>query len=127
MIVACGKLKTSILELPSNMISALHKIIRYPDGKSEPSTTECNLLTIYQWSDSPAGKLIKSDLIPAIGVLRKDCPFMLDVVLPETFVTLVRRVKEARPHSLASVDLDSPISCVDVEVTDTLFDSFIYE
>lgn len=33
MIIACGKLKTSILELPSNMISALHKLIRYPDGR----------------------------------------------------------------------------------------------
>lgn len=52
---------------------------------------------------------------------------MLDVLFPKTFVTLVRRVKQARPHSLASVNLNTPISCVDVNVTDTLFDSFIYE
>lgn len=125
MVIACGKLKTSILELPSNMISALHKLIRYPDGSSRPS-----LLSITVHSnhiDSPAGELIKTDLIPAIGTLRKDCPVLLDVLLPSTFVKLVERVKDCRPHALALVDLQVPISCVDVDVTDTIFDCFIYE
>lgn len=110
--MACARIKSYVTDLNNDMVSSLCKLIRYPNGEivyfvmliaraSSPNV------------DSPEGRLIQKELIPAVAVLRKRYPMSLDVLFPDSLVQL--------GHA------QQPLFAHDVVATDRFFDSFLYE
>lgn len=67
-------------------------------------------------TDSPAGRMIRSEIIPCIAFLQRKYPLQLRLVFSTSFLS-----QFCPPSQVQTLD------CTDISYTDNLFDRFIYK
>ena len=80
-LLACSRARTEICKIDGTMINHLAKLIRCLTGIFYPTTK--GLLTDY-YPDTPKGRLVKGDIIPAIAHMHQLYPLLLKVILLST-------------------------------------------
>lgn len=113
-ILACARIKTRLLKLSGTMISAMAKLIRRPDGQLLFPLTLLGFEYSSKVTDTAAGRMIRTTIIPAVALLRAKYPISFDVLFTESFIA-------------AGTPASSSLDCTDIAGSDYLFDSFYYE
>lgn len=108
-LVACARVRTILFSMHGPTIGTLAGFIRGPTGKLViPQPLDCSESF---FPDSPLGRLIKEEIIPAIALLRQKYPLSMTIFFPTEFLQMFYQYQD--------------VNCTNLVVSDTIFDSFI--
>jgi len=93
-------------KLTGESVERMAKAFRHPDAGLSTNIS----------IESPAGRMIGSEIIPYIAFLQEKYPLQLRLVFPTSFLD-----QFCLPSQVQIVD------CTNIAYTDTLFDRFIYK
>ncbi len=115
-LLACSRARTEIRKIDGTMINRLAKLIRCPTGIFYLTTK--GLLTDY-YLDTPEGRLVKGDIIPAIAHMCQLYPLLLKVILPST------TLDELFPEESDKLAIQE-VEWGNIQLTDHILDQIIY-